>query len=528
MTVSGLRIQRTLLVLAGLVLLHASVARAASALKRGEDLYQQGEYQLALERLQKARAESPDDAEAALFLGLTYLRLDDPQNAAAHWRAYVGLAKDARAAGDVKRFTTILLREANARAAKQAVEEERRRQAASTEAKTIAVATFRNRGQAELAPLAKALAAILVDDLAALSDVDVLERERVQALLDEARLGAVADPAAAVRSGKLLGAGKVVAGSYLDWTASPAHLRIQSLLVDVDSGGEIATSSAEGKLAEFYDVVPRVAAALAAALGQPVTKLPASQAERVRSAHTKSLAALLAFGRGLDRKDAGDYPAAKAEFELSLREDESFDLPRRELDALPATLISLVAVGNSVEEIALAKAASTSGLSFTSKALIGAGVVAAGGVIAAVAASGGGGGGRAGPSISGVSDRTAAPGDTVVIDLTARESKPTKITLSAQNLPPGATFQQTSGNPASGRFQWTPRSQDQGVHAVTFTATDDASPPASSSATSRITVAAGTGATPTMPPSATSTPTPSTSAAPTDTPTPTPTSTPRG
>src|SRR5207237_1268789 len=92
------------------------------------------------------------------------------------------------AADDVGRMRTILLREASERAARDALEQERRRLGERTDPRTVAVATFRNVGTPAYAPLGKALAAMLIDNLSALPGIKVLEREQVEALEQEAKL----------------------------------------------------------------------------------------------------------------------------------------------------------------------------------------------------------------------------------------------------------------------------------------------------------------------------------------------------
>ncbi len=478
----------------------SATSRAADPLKGGRELYQAKQYPQALEQVEAARREKPNDPEAALLLGLTLIRLDMPNEAAAAWADYQRLSKNRATAEEIGRLRTILLREASTRAAQKAVAEEKQLAAATVDPKTVAVSAFKSLGTAEMAPLGKAIAAMLIADLSAIPNLRVLERERVEALAQEAKLGGsgLVDKRTAVRAGKLLRSGRVVSGSYADWIASPQHLRLESTVVNSQNGAELSSSSAEGMLAEFYILVARTAAAVAAGLGAPVEKLPPETAARVQETHTKSLPAALAFGRGLDLKDRGDYAGARTELETALKEDPNFELAERELALLPASLISLAAVANGAEAAVPAAVGATGagGLSLTSPAVLaGASIVAAaaigGGVAAAVSGGGGGDGSNPAtnqnpPTLEGVENRSVTVGDAVELQITATDPDGTRVALQVTNQPPGSTFTPLDDRPARASFSWVPSTP--GTQTITFTATDHGTPPRSTSRNAVITV----------------------------------------
>ena len=59
--------------------------------------------------------------------------------------------------------------------------------------------------------------------------------------------------------------------------------------------------------------------------------------------------AALAFGRGLDLEDRGDFDGARREYERALRLDRSFRLAQNQLVTLPAAEMSLSAVAMAVQ-----------------------------------------------------------------------------------------------------------------------------------------------------------------------------------
>lgn len=477
-------------------------ASAEKSLATGEEFYRKGDFSRALERLEAARRADPENARAALLLGLAHLRLDNPQAAAGQWRDFVKESKDPKLAGDVQKFVTILLQEANERGARDAVAREQQLSVVRTDPKTVAVGPFRNLGTEGYAPLGKALAAMLIDNLSAIPDVRVLEREQVQALVDEAKLAetGLVQETTAVRAGKLLRAGRVTAGSHIDFTRSPTQLRIEAVLVDVDGGTKIATASEEDQIERFHQLVPKIASSFVSPLtAKTVAQLPPEQRERVTRPHTRSLPAALAFGRVLEAKDNKDSAAALEACKEAEREDPDFELAKRTCLAIPPVWMSPEAVATAMETqlLVVPKSLAATVAPWVVGALAVGG--AAGGAVAATSGGngdGGGGGqitnepgGNNAPGLQGVqSNVTIAAGNTLVENLSASDPDGQGVTLSAQNLPPGASFSQSAGI-VTGRFTFTPSCDQAGqTFTVTFCATDNGSPPASTCQDSRIRV----------------------------------------
>ncbi len=100
---------------------------------------------------------------------------------------------------------------------------------------TLAILYFDNEGNPELEPLKVGLAQMLITDLKGTPGVTVVERSRLQEILDELELGhaGVTDPDTAAKLGKLLGAEWMLLGSYFELLGT---LRIDARLVKVETG----------------------------------------------------------------------------------------------------------------------------------------------------------------------------------------------------------------------------------------------------------------------------------------------------
>jgi len=467
-------------------------SEAQRVLKAGEDLYKSGDYAAAAGRFDAALAADSRNAEALLFAGLTALRKDDPKKAADLWGRLQRDAGNPKLAEDAGRMRTILLREVAERAAKSALTQERQLSAQKTDPRTIAVATFRNAGTAGFATLGKALAAMLIDNLGALPNVRVLEREQVQALEQEAALATsgLAEKSTAVRAGKLLRAGRVGAGSHTDWTASPTHLALNALLVDVDAGTTIAEGKSEALATEFYKLVPEIASSFSGALGEPAGQLPNAIRQRLEKPHTKSLPAVLAYGSALDALDRHDAEGAKQACKDVEKADPNFELAKKSCGFIPVTWLSMNGVVAAMEPTAFAMAGSTATSGSLWPAAIGA--VAIGGAIGGAYAAFHGGGvggapeqgptpappGTAAPDLTGVVNRNVVGGSTATIDMQCHDPDGSVTTISNPTAGPGGTFTQQSGTTATARYQQ-PTSPNQTGQSfpVSFVCTDSSNPP---------------------------------------------------
>lgn len=333
----------------------------------GINAYKRGDYSTAVADLAKAQSIDPSHSPTALYLGLAYLkqgRLPDAINA---WQKYIALTPYTQTERrnnlqeTVTRDLTILQRE---RDHQQALAElARERGIAPGPPDTVAVTYYRNLGSPNLAPLQKGLTALVIADLSEIPGLRVVERDRLQALLDEMKLSSsgLVDPATATRAGHLLGAGRVVTGSYVDPAAN--DMRINSALASTSSGLVIADQNAHGPLIHFYDIEKRMSDSIAKDLGYGKSRLEADGVWRkFQTPQTTNLQAFKAFSRGLDAKDRQDYAAARSFFQQALAADPNFEAARRELLHTPLAPLTVAEVANAISAAAPSAAESVAGM----------------------------------------------------------------------------------------------------------------------------------------------------------------------
>jgi TolB-like protein len=309
----------------------------------------------AVPSLEAARAQRPADVNALTRLGVAYFRanrldeargvldsvaLRDPQNGiAAVYRGMTAEAQGDFGAARVSYAQVVAVarsREVRTAArqrlalvgrrelefqARTALQQEAQLSREPPEPNTIAVMPFAYAGSnADIQPLSRGFAQLVVTDLAKSRQVRVLERERMQAMLDEMHLGGQgqADPATAARSGRLLRAARVVQGSLMD---EGTVLRVDATVVDVSTTGVGAPASAAEQMSRLFDIEKVLVRGLFQSLG--ITLSPAEQ-QSIDQRPTRSLQAFLAWSRGLEAEDRGDFAGAQQFYDQATRIDPGF------------------------------------------------------------------------------------------------------------------------------------------------------------------------------------------------------------
>jgi len=127
--------------------------------------------------------------------------------------------------------------------------------------------------------LGKGLADMMTTDLAAVDSVRVVEREKLQALLDELKLQRTSyfDPATAQKIGRGLGAAFAVTGAF---HAFAPEVRIDTRVVRIATGEIVKAARVTGKQEQFLELQGKLAASLVEGLEAALQGPIAGQATR--------------------------------------------------------------------------------------------------------------------------------------------------------------------------------------------------------------------------------------------------------
>jgi TolB-like protein len=339
---------------------------AASHYSQGKKELARENYDSAIAALQKAVKENPQNAAAVRDLGVAYFKknelasaLDlfnaalrrDPKDALTMF--YIGAAQEQKgdveaaiktysqypsAIGDHARDAMRarlehIVRERLRQQAKAILAQEAQLAATAPPEKSLAVLYFRNLGKnRELDPLQKGLADMLITDLSQVKSLKVVERARLQSLLEEMGLGmtGLVDETTAPRVGRLLGAREMVNGAFID--LSQEQLRIDAGLFQ-STGGEVTSEALNGPLAKFFRMEKDLALKVLDRMG--ITPTP-DERDAILRIPTENLLAFLAYSQGLDYEDRGMTVEAEKSYKEAVRHDSKFQAAQRNMNRMQA------------------------------------------------------------------------------------------------------------------------------------------------------------------------------------------------
>ncbi|MBW1878775.1 MAG: hypothetical protein JRI25_01410 [Deltaproteobacteria bacterium] len=203
-------------------------------------------------------------------------------------------------------------------------------------ASTVAVLPLdKASGSEDYAGLGQALAGMLIADLSGVEALQLVERERLDALLEEMALSETGflDPSTTQRLGRGVGAELLLTGSYS--VVGPTFL-MDARLVQVESSHVLKAAQANGTAADFVAVEKDIVEALLE--GLEVTLSSAQRRRILIQTPTESFEAFAAYGEGLQRQDEGRIDEARVAFERALERDPAFEAARTQLAAIRARL----------------------------------------------------------------------------------------------------------------------------------------------------------------------------------------------
>jgi TolB-like protein len=271
--------------------------------------------------LDSAVARDASNGIAAVYLGMATEATGDFPAARVAYTHYVSIARSGELKETARRRLALVGRHEMEFQARQALAQEATLAQAPPDANTVAVMPFSYSGtNPEIQPLTRGLAQLVVTDLAKSRQIRVLERERMQAMLAEMRLAdsGLANPQTALRSGRLLRASRVVQGTIVE---QGSNLRVDAAVVDVATTGVAGSAGASDALNRLFDLEKQVVLSIFSTLG---IQLSEQERSSINQRPTQNVQAFLAYSRGLEAEDRGDFNGARDAFGEAAGLDPSF------------------------------------------------------------------------------------------------------------------------------------------------------------------------------------------------------------
>jgi TolB-like protein len=201
---------------------------------------------------------------------------------------------------------------------------------------TIAVTPFVNSGAPDnLQPLCIGLPEMLSTDLAQVKRLTVLERAQLRALSAEIALGqtGLLDTAYGSRIGRLAGAERVVSGSF---GGNTQEITISCILRQTAGNrSDDRTVSAKGSPAGLFKTEKDLVFSIVSAMNIVLTD---DERKAVQTIPTENVLAYLAYCKGLDAEDRGDFSTALTQYQTAVAGDANFEKAKTALGRATAVV----------------------------------------------------------------------------------------------------------------------------------------------------------------------------------------------
>jgi TolB-like protein len=207
---------------------------------------------------------------------------------------------------------------------------------------TLAVLYLHNKsGRPQWNILQKGLAVMLISDLARVEKIQVVERIKLQALLDEMKLGAsgLVEADNIPRMGNLLGVSYVAGGDILQGTST--ELVIDPAILDIPDEMMLNQPYAYGSIAELIVVEKKLLFDIIRTMEIQLTPQEKRELEKPLSI---SSAALLALFAAISQSDQGNYAKAAEAYTQALEHDSRLTFAQDALTELHQ--LGLIGVGS--------------------------------------------------------------------------------------------------------------------------------------------------------------------------------------
>lgn len=163
-----------------------------------------------------------------------------------------------------------------------------------------------NSGDKSLDGLQKGLADMMITDLSQEDSIQVVERGKLQQLIDELKLQNTAyfDPKTAQSLGQGLGADYALTGSFL---AVESDLRVDARLIKISTSRVVNSAQVDGPRKQLFRLQRELATRL-------LEKLRPNESPKSPIVELQSVESLAEYSKGLDLFDRGDYGTAANTF----------------------------------------------------------------------------------------------------------------------------------------------------------------------------------------------------------------------
>jgi TolB-like protein len=280
------------------------------------------QYPQAREFLKKSSLVNEHDGKTIFHLGMTQEYDNDLKGALATYLNYTDIAASSPYRKLIEGRYQLVTRGLIAQQFRDlaANEEALGRQTTPSNAVAVFPLVFEG-GDQKFSSLGLGLAEMMTIDLGHVRKLKLVERMRVDELINELKFSAssAVDPTTASRVGKFLAAGRIVGGRYA--VSAEQTLRLDVASLDVTKGKTPGATTETDALDNLFKVQKEVVFKVLSDMGVTLTR---EERENIQRVPTKNLQAFLAYSIGLEKEGQGDFEAASVYFKQAGSIDPSF------------------------------------------------------------------------------------------------------------------------------------------------------------------------------------------------------------
>ncbi len=290
----------------------------------GIAFYKSKDFANAISSLNNALQLNSNDGTSIFYLGLSYESVPDYDNALKYYKNYIiGGYSSGNNVEIIEGRIQWIANKKIEEDVKKALLVENEIKADTIQANSLAVLYFQNIGNNKaLDPLQKGLTEMLITDLSKVKDLRVVERVKLQKLLDEIGLGqsGLVAENTAPRVGKIFGVNKLVKGTFLDFDST--NFRMGVGMIGTKTGSYQDLTNVSGSLEDLFKLEKELTFSVVDEMG---IKLTDEEREAIQIIPTESYLAFVAYSKGLDLEDQGRYNEAAEQYREAFSIDPFFN-----------------------------------------------------------------------------------------------------------------------------------------------------------------------------------------------------------
>ncbi|MFQ5865024.1 MAG: tetratricopeptide repeat protein [bacterium] len=294
----------------------------------------------AIKKLAKAYKSQPKDGRTLIYLGLCFEAKQMFAKSTAIYRYYATLSISDPLRKELQARIRDMYRKELQQQVKKSLVDFEQGQLQPIQPNTVAVLYFRNISQwNELDPLIKGIAEIITNDLEKVRNLRLVERLKLQVLLDELKLSSsdFYDQLETPKIGTLLGASQLISGGIE--RVNETGLQLNAGVVVTETGQLLGDGAqASGTIKEILNLEKTLVFDLIKDMGIELTK---AEQEAIRPLPTKNSLAFIAFSKGLDFEDRNNIDEARAHYEKAIESDPDFEMAKQRLAQVSVKRLSI-------------------------------------------------------------------------------------------------------------------------------------------------------------------------------------------